>query len=102
MQYCDKSPASVMLLCMNGFVMLGLLIMPEMACANRLETIAEAMAAGADQKIKDLVEIGITASLLLPLLAMLYWVTEKKGLVRLVGFIGAIALGYALYMLHFT
>lgn len=72
-----------------------------MVWANRLEKIAESIAAGADQKIKDLIEVSITASLLLPLFLMLYWITEKKGLVRLVGFIGAGALGYALYMLHF-
>jgi len=87
---------------MNGFVIMGLLVMPEVVWAGRLASIAEAIAAGADQKIKDLIEISITASLLFPLFVMLYWITEKKGLVRLAGFIGAIALGSALYMLHFT
>ncbi|MFC1602837.1 hypothetical protein ACFL3U_04660 [Pseudomonadota bacterium] len=72
-----------------------------MAWANRLEKIADAIAAGADQKIKDLIEIGITASLFILLLVMLYWMTEKKGLVRMLGCIGAGGLGYALYMLHF-
>ena len=62
--------------------------------------IADAIAAGADQKIKDLIEVGITASLLLPMFIMLYWITEKKGLVRALGCVGAGALGYALYMLH--
>jgi len=101
MPNCNRSITSAMLLFINVFIMLGLLAMPDMVWANRLEEIAEAVAAGADQKIKDLVEVGITASLLLPLLIMLYWITEKKGLLQVIGCIGAGALGYALYMLHF-
>jgi hypothetical protein len=101
MQYGNKSLTSTMLLFINGCIILSLFAVPEMVWANRLEKIAEAMAAGADQKIKDLIEVTITASLIFPLFLMLYWITEKKGLVRLVGFIGAGALGYALYMLHF-
>jgi len=100
MQDCNKLPVLAPML-IGGFIMLTLLAMPDMAWASRLEKIAEGMAAGADQKIKDLIEVGITASLLLPLFVMLYWITEKKGLTRLIGFIGAGVLGYALYMLHF-
>ncbi len=102
MQYCDKALVSVASLFINGLLMLSLLFLPELVWASRLEDIAKGMAAGSDKKIQDLIKIGITGGLVIPLLGMLYLVTDKKGLARLAGFIGAIVLGYALFFLHFT
>jgi len=101
MQYNNKLPV-LMMLFINGLMVLGLLAMPEMAGAGRLESIANEIAGGSDKKIRQLTEIGISAALFLPFLVMLYWATEKKGLMRVAGFIGAIVLGGLLYMLHFT
>jgi len=92
----------VTLLFINSLLVLSLLLMSEQLWAGRLEDIAKGMAAGNDKKIRDLIEIGITAGLIIPLLGMLYLVTDKKGLARLAGFIGAVVLGSALFFLHFA
>lgn len=86
----------------GGLIVLGGLAVPEMVWAGRLESIAAEIAGGSSKKIRQLTEIGITASLFIPLLVMLYWATEKKGSMRVAGYIGAIALAGALYVLHFT
>ncbi len=92
MQLCKK---------LTVLMILSLLIVPEAVWAGRLEDIANAMAAGGDKKIQDLIEIAITGGLIIPLLGMLYLVTEKKGLARFAGFIGTVVLGAALFFLHF-
>ncbi len=99
MRYDNKLLA---VLSVNGLVALGLFIMPEMAWAGRLESIANEIAGGSDKKIQQLIVIGITAALFIPLLGMLYLATEKRGLARVGGYVGAIVLGAMLYMLHFT
>ena len=81
---------------------LGLLAMPEMVWAGRLDSIAAEIAGRSDKKMQQLISIGITAALFLPLLGMLYLATEKKGLTRIGGYIGAILLAAILYTFHFT
>jgi len=92
----------LMTLFVNGLLMLGMLVMPDMAMAGRLESIAAEIAAGSDKKIQQLIVIGITAALFLPLLGMLYLATEKRGVTRVTGFIGTIVLVGLLYIFHFT
>jgi hypothetical protein len=102
MQYSHKPPALMICLFINGLMVLALLAMPELALAGRIETIAREIAAGADKKVQQLIVIGITAAIFLPLLVMLYLATEKKGFVRFAGIVGAVLLSGLLYMFHFT
>jgi len=81
---------------------LGILAMPEMVWAGRLDSIAAEIAGGSDKKMQQLIVIGITAALFISLLGMLYLATEKKGLARIGGCVGAIVLVVILYMFHFT
>lgn len=92
----------LLMLFINALVMLGVLAMPEMAWAGRLDSIASEIAGGSDKKIQQLIVIGITVALFIPLLGMLYLATEKKGLTRVGGYIGAVVLGAILYLFHFT
>lgn len=89
-----------LLLVMLG--VLGILAMPEMVWAGRLDSIAAEIAGGSDKKMQQLIVIGITAALFISLLGMLYLATEKKGLARIGGCVGAIVLVVILYMFHFT
>ncbi len=89
-----------LLLMMLG--MLGILAMPEVVWAGRLDSIAAEISGGSDKKIQQLIAIGITVALFIPLLGMLYLATEKKGLARIGGCIGAIVLAVILYVFHFT
>ena len=81
---------------------LGMLVAPEMAWAGRLDSIAREIAGGSGKKTQQLISIGITAALFVPMLSMLYLATEKKGLARIGGCIGAIVLAVILYVFHFT
>lgn len=91
----------LLMLFINALV-LGVLAMPEMAWAGRLDSIASEIAGGSDKKIQQLIVIGISVALFIPLLGMLYLATEKKGLTRVGGYIGAVVLGAILYLFHFT
>ncbi len=90
------------LLPLNGLLVLGLAVAPEMAWAGRLDSIASEIAGGSDKKIQQLIVIGITAALAIPLLVMLYLATEKKGATRVGGYVGAVVLGALLYLFHFS
>lgn len=85
-----------------GVALVGLFLLPEMAMAGRVAKIAEALSGGGDEKLRQLITIGIYAALFFLLLLLLHLVQQHKGAKRFMVVLTLLIYGGVFLILHMT
>lgn len=85
-----------------GFLLLGMLLMPELAVAGRVADIAASLAGGGGEKAQQLTLFGIYAGMFVLLLVLLNLVQQQKGAKRLMALVTLLLVGSSFLVLHFT